>query len=322
MIRVALDAMGGDLGPRVAFECVINSLATHSNIEILFFYHKSFSIPEDLLNSIPSTQKSRLTFIQCHDLYESDEAVTRALFRRSETSLYKSLSYLKNNKADVVVTFGNTGIMVALARYILGLIQPKLYPALIRDLSLQPLRCLTDLGANVHCPPEMLLGFAELAAAYVEELSGEQAQVGLLNVGVEASKGSSVIKQADTLLASMNWPNYVGYAEGHELFQGDKNVIVCNGMVGNAVLKASEGLFSFLMNKLKAQDNVNNPLASFYQTEQRHGACLIGVCGNLIKGHGGSNSEAMAGAIEYGIKIARTQLATKIEERLTKERKK
>lgn len=317
MIRVALDAMGGDLGPRIAFECATHFLSTHSDVEILFFHHKSFLIPDHLLKSSSFAQRSALKLIPCSDRYEADETVNRSLFRRTNTSLYQVLSHIKSGQADVAVTFGNTGIMVALARHILGLIKPKLYPTLIRDLSLQPLRCLTDLGANVHCPPEMLLGFAELAATYVEELGGEAAKVGLLNVGIEASKGSNVIKQTNELLSSINWPTYAGYAEGYELFQGEKNVIVCDGMVGNAVLKASEGLFRFLMETLEKNNSDNDAFASFYQNEQRHGACLIGVRGNLVKGHGSSDGKAMAGAIEYGIKIAQTQLSNKIEERLT-----
>jgi len=153
-------------------------------------------------------------------------------------------------------------------------------------------------------------------------LSGEKAKVGLLNVGVEASKGSSVVKQTNSLLSAMDWPEYSGYAEGHELFQGDKNVIVCDGMVGNAVLKASEGLFDFLLSKLTEKDSTSEIVESFYQTERRHGACLVGVRGNLVKGHGGSDIVAMEGAIEYGVGIARAKLSKKIERRLTQERTK
>lgn len=320
MIRVALDAMGGDLGPRVAFECAINFIDAHEEIEIYFFYHQSFSIPDNWLKS-PRCKSQQITLIECTDHYLLEEEVTRNLFRRINTSLYKALMFLKNDQADVVVTFGNTGVMVALARHLLGLLQPKLYPALIRELSLTPLRCLADLGANVHCAPENLLGFAKLSAAYVEELGGEKANVGLLNVGVEASKGSSVVKQTNQLLSSMDWPHYSGYAEGYELFHGDKNVIICDGMVGNAVLKASEGLLHFLMEKFNKQEARNSDLMSFYQTERRHGACLIGVRGNLVKGHGGSDIEAMTGAIEYGVRIAQAQLSQRIAQRLTLERK-
>ncbi|TBR45062.1 fatty acid synthesis protein [Marinomonas agarivorans] len=316
MIRVALDAIGGDSGPRVAFECAINVISNHSNIEIQFFYHQSFSIPTNLLRALTSGQRNRLTLISCADLYSANDEVSRALFRRTDTSLYQALLSLKNKQSDVVVTFGNTGIMVALARYILGLLKPKLYPTLIRELSLKPLRCLTDLGANVHCAPQMLLGFSELAAAYVEELSNEKANVGLLNVGLEASKGSDVVRETNDLLSSMNWPHYSGYAEGYELFQGSKNVIICDGMVGNAVLKASEGLFHFLMKKLNDQGVMDSALMSFYQTERRHGACLVGVRGNLVKGHGESDVKAMIGAVEYAVKIAQAQLSEKIAQRL------
>ena len=323
MIRVAIDAMGGDLGPCIAFECANNLLSKYSDIEIQLYYHESSSCKNNsknpYLDQFTKDALARLTLIECNDYYRVDEELERSLFRRKEASLYQAILSMKQGKSDVVVTCGNTGVMVALARYLLGLIRPKLYPALMRELSVQPLRCLVDLGANVHCPASMLCGFAELGSAYVEEMSAEKAKVGLLNVGVEASKGSNIVKQVDNLLSSRKWPEYLGYAEGHELFTGDKNVIVCDGMVGNAVLKASEGLLRFLMGKTAQLKDSNQVLESFYQNERRHGACLVGVRGNLVKSHGDSDVPAMMGAVEYGIDIARTQLSKNFEARLTRE---
>ena len=323
MIRVAIDAMGGDLGPCIAFECANNLLSKYSDIEIQLYYHESSPCnthtSNPYLTQFTKDALSRLTLIECDDFYRVDETLDRGLFRRKQASLYQALISLKEARSDVVVTCGNTGVMVALARYLLGLIRPKLYPALMRELSVKPLRCLVDLGANVHCPASMLCGFAELGSAYIEEMSAETAKVGLLNVGVEASKGSNIVRQVDSMLSARVWPEYLGYAEGHELFAGDKNVIVCDGMVGNAVLKASEGLLQFLMGKTSQMKDSNQMLESFYQNERRHGACLVGVRGNLVKSHGNSDVPAMMGAVEYGIEIARTQLAQKIEARLTTE---
>ncbi|KZN12392.1 fatty acid synthesis protein [Marinomonas sp. TW1] len=312
MIRVALDAMGGDLGPRIAFEGAVSILAQYPDVVITLYY-----TPVDGLD-LPA-HHDRLTLIACRDVVKADEEIVLSLFRRHDTSLYQSINALSSGAADVVVTLGNTGVMVALARHLLGVIRPKLYPALIRELYSNPLRCLVDLGANVHCPASMLVGFAELGAAYVEALSDEVPNVGLLNVGVESSKGSVVIKQADGLLIDKSWPNYLGYAEGTDLFEGEKNVIVCDGMVGNAVLKASEGLLSFLMNKFGDSKQAAPVFETFYQTERRHGACLVGVRGNLVKGHGRSDLPAMIGAIEYGMDIARANLSKAIESRLSKE---
>ena len=323
MIRVALDAMGGDLGPCIAFQCASILLSKYSDIEIQLYYHESSPCKSHLSNQyltqLPKHDLARLTLIDCHDSFAVDEVLDRSLFRRKEASLYQAILSLKQGRSDVVVTCGNTGVMVALARYLLGLIRPKLYPALMRELSVKPLRCLVDLGANVHCPASMLVGFAQLGSAYVEEMSGVAAKVGLLNVGVEASKGSNIVRQVDDLLSAKTWPNYLGYAEGHELFSGDKNVIVCDGMVGNAVLKASEGLLSFLIEKSTQMKSSNQVLESLYQNERRHGACLVGVRGNLVKSHGDSDVPAMMGAVEYGIEIAQAQLAKKIEMRLTTE---
>lgn len=312
MIRVALDAMGGDLGPRIAFDGAMEILSRYRDVVITIYYSPNSGL------ELPAPHE-RLSLIACSDVIDGDEEIVLSLFRRRNSTLYQSLNALSEQSSDVVVTLGNTGAMVALARHILGVLRPKLYPALIRELYSNPLRCLVDLGANVHCPPSMLVGFAELGAAYVETLSDEQPRVGLLNVGVESSKGSAVIRETDRLLASKKWPDYFGYAEGTELFDGDKNVIVCDGMVGNAVLKASEGLLSFMMNKFKKVDGASSLFETFYQTERRHGACLVGVRGNLVKGHGRSDLSAMIGAIEYGIDIARADLYSAIEARLCSE---
>ncbi|QRV23980.1 fatty acid synthesis protein [Marinomonas foliarum] len=312
MIRVALDAMGGDLGPRIALDGAVEILSRHHDVFITAYYSPYSGL------ELPATHE-RLSLISCSDVIDGDEEIVLSLFKRRNSSLYQSLNALSQKSSDVVVTLGNTGAMVALARHILGVLRPKLYPALIRELHSNPLRCLVDLGANVHCPPSMLVGFAELGAAYIEALSDETPVVGLLNVGVESSKGSAVIRETDRLLISNKWLTYLGYAEGTELFEGDKNVIVCDGMVGNAVLKASEGLLSFMMGKFKEINGASSLFETFYQTERRHGACLVGVRGNLVKGHGRSDLQAMIGAIEYGIDIARADLCSAIEARLCNE---
>lgn len=312
MIRVALDAMGGDLGPRIALDGAVDILSRHHDVFITAYYSPYSGL------ELPAPHE-RLSLISCSDVIDGDEEIVLSLFKRRNSSLYQSLNALSQKSSDVVVTLGNTGAMVALARHILGVLRPKLYPALIRELHSNPLRCLVDLGANVHCPPSMLVGFAELGAAYIEALSDETPKVGLLNVGVESSKGSAVIRETDRLLINNKWLTYLGYAEGTELFEGDKNVIVCDGMVGNAVLKASEGLLSFMMGKFKEINGASSLFETFYQTERRHGACLVGVRGNLVKGHGRSDLQAMIGAIEYGIDIARADLCSAIEARLCNE---
>jgi len=303
--------MGGDLGPRIAFESALKVLQKYDDVDISIYYHDSFS-------SVPFTPLLHLNAISCSDFILQTDSVDRALFRRKETTLYKSLKSLSQKEVDVVITLGNTGVMVALSRFILGLVRPKLYPALIRELGSSPLRCLVDLGANVHCQANMLEGFACLGAAYIESKGNLEAKVGLLNVGVESSKGSSVIREADQALSKRSWPVYAGYAEGDEIFTGDKNVIVCDGMVGNAVLKASEGLLSFINKKLSTVHD-KQIINALFSGGRHHGACLIGVNGNVVKGHGGSDEVALIGAIEYGIDVAENNLCEKISAKIKKE---
>ncbi|TPE55507.1 fatty acid synthesis protein [Maribrevibacterium harenarium] len=306
MIRVAIDAMGGDLGPRIAFQAVESILQQHDSVLLHIYARPELTLPPQLATH------SRVVFIPCSDVVAQNEAVDRRLFSRRDASLYRALDDLAQSKNDVVVTLGNTAVMVALARHLLGLLRPKLYPALIRELQTSPLRCLVDLGANVHCPPSMLQGFAQLGAAYLEVHPGEKARVGLLNVGVESSKGSHVIREANSLLARECWPSYAGFAEGFELFQGEKNVIVCDGIVGNAVLKAAEGLLAYI----GAQVGPGHEINQLFAKQHRHGACLVGVRGNLVKGHGRSDVNAMVGALEYAIEVAQFNLAVEIEKKL------
>ncbi|WP_191600148.1 fatty acid synthesis protein [Marinomonas algicola] len=310
MIRVAIDAMGGDLGPRIAFESALEVLKKYDDVDISIYHHESYS-PVNSSNLPIST-------VSCSDYILQDDIVDRALFRRKETTLYKALKSLSSKEHDVVVTVGNTGVMVALSRFILGLVRPRLYPALIRELGSAPLRCLVDLGANVHCQATMLEGFACLGAAYIEACGNQIAHVGLLNVGVESSKGSSVIREVDRALSRRSWPVYAGYAEGDEIFKGEKNVIVCDGMVGNAVLKASEGLLSFINTELNASHD-KDIIHSLFKGGRNHGACLVGVGGNVVKGHGGSDAIALTGAVEYGIEMAKNNLHEKISAKINKE---
>ena len=305
--------MGGDLGPRIAFQATEQIVAAFSDVEALFYFDPQGF---DCSDALPS---SRIIPIACRDTIASTEGVDRSLFKRKDSTLYAALAAVASKQADVVVTFGNTAAMVALARHILGLLRPKLYPALIREMRPNPLRCLVDLGANVHCPAAMLTGFALLGAAYVESRSQSIANVALLNVGVETSKGSSVIRECYQMLSEQSWPAFSGFAEGFELFAGEKNVIVCDGMVGNAVLKASEGLFAFLLSQLPKHSVDTTSIEQLIQAESRHGACLVGVKGNLVKGHGRSDLKAMIGAIEYGVDIARTNLYERIEHKLTEQ---
>ncbi|WCN09227.1 fatty acid synthesis protein [Marinomonas mediterranea] len=319
MIRVAIDAMGGDLGPRIAFQAAKEVLDRHERVNITLYLSQDDCLSSDDFSQLDSSSRQRLKTVFCQDFIAGDEQVDRSLYKRSESTLYKSLSDMSAGQHDVVVTLGNTAAMVALARRLLGLIRPRLYPALVRELRLNPLRCLLDLGANVHCPAQMLEGFAILGAAYTEVLRSEVAKVALLNVGVESTKGNSVIRQADSALSSRLWPVYNGYAEGFDLFDGENNVLVCDGMVGNTVLKASEGLLTYFSQKLVKTGANKQMLESFYENERHHGASFIGVRGNLVKGHGRSDFRAAIGAIEHGIEMARADLWCAIDKKLEKE---
>jgi glycerol-3-phosphate acyltransferase PlsX len=256
---------------------------------------------------------ARLPVVAATEVVAMDDAITVALRTKKDSSMRVALEQVKAGRADAAVSAGNTGALMAIARYVLKTLEGIERPALANAMpnSQGGLTTMLDLGANVDCEPEHLLQFALLGSALASSL-GEKPNptVGLLNVGEEVIKGNEVVKRAGELLRSSGL-NFHGNVEGDDIFRGTVDVIVCDGFVGNVALKTSEGLAQMLAGFLR-QEFGHGPLTKAmavcalpvlrrfkHRVDHRryNGAALLGLRGVVIKSHGSSDAYAFEHAI-------------------------
>jgi glycerol-3-phosphate acyltransferase PlsX len=259
-----------------------------------------------------------------------DEPPAQALRLKKDSSMRVALNLVQANTAQACVSAGNTGALMATARFVLKTLAGIDRPAIITGIpSLNGHTHVLDLGANVDCKAEQLFQFAVMGsvlASAVDEL--ENPRVGLLNVGQEAIKGNDQVKEADRLLRN-SLLNYVGYVEGDAIYCGDVDVVVCDGFVGNISLKASEGVAK-MVSQLVRQEFGRNPVARLSGLAARpvlrafhnridprryNGASLVGLQGIVIKSHGGAD----AFSFEHAIQIARLEARKSLPQRIDKQ---
>jgi glycerol-3-phosphate acyltransferase PlsX len=265
-----------------------------------------------------------------------DDPVEVALRRKKDSSMRVAIVQVKEGRAMAAVSAGNTGALMAIARYVLKTIVGIDRPAIASELPNQTggSTMMLDLGANVDCTPQHLLQFAVMGSALVSALTGrEQPTVGLLNIGEEVIKGSEVIKQSGELLRNAGAAgdiNFYGNVEGNDIFKGTVDLVVCDGFVGNVALKTSEGLASMIGNFLKEEFSRNilrkfaallayRVLMSFKSRmdhRRYNGAALLGLRGLVFKSHGSADAFAFQRALERAYDAARNQLLDRVRQRI------
>jgi glycerol-3-phosphate acyltransferase PlsX len=250
MIRIAVDAMGGDFGPAVTIPASLAFLDGHTEASLVLVGQ-----PEELAQH---PHFARLKAHQrCHvvgasEVVTMDDPVEIALRRKKDSSMRVAVNQVRDGNAEVAVSAGNTGALMAIARYVLKTMDGIDRPAIATQLpnAVGGATTVLDLGANVDCTEDHLLQFAVMGSALVAAITGVAApSVGLLNIGQEAIKGSETIKKAADLLraaAQAGDLNFYGNVEGNDIFKGTTDIVVCDGFVGNVALKASEGLASMI----------------------------------------------------------------------------
>jgi glycerol-3-phosphate acyltransferase PlsX len=243
MTTLAVDCMGGDHGPPVTLAACRHFLDQHPQAELLLV---------GLPASLEGFSHARARIVAATEVVAMDDAVEVALRKKKDSSMRVALQQVKDGQAQAAVSAGNTGALMALARYLLKTVDGIDRPAIAYPLPNAKGGATTvlDLGANVDCTEQHLLQFAVLGSALVAALSGNNApSVGLLNIGEEVIKGSEVIKKAGELLrsaANSGDLNFFGNVEGNDIFKGTTDIVVCDGFVGNVALKTSEGLASMI----------------------------------------------------------------------------
>ncbi len=250
MIRLAVDCMGGDHGPRVTLAACRQFLENHPDAELLLV---------GLPASLQAFSHPRARIVAASEVVAMDDPVEIALRKKKDSSMRVAIQQVKDGAAGAAVSAGNTGALMAIARYLLKTMEGIDRPAIASRIpnARGDATTVLDLGANVDCTAEHLLQFAVMGSALVSVLKNDDSPtVGLLNIGEEAIKGSEVIKKAGELLRSagnLGDLNFFGNVEGNDIFKGTVDIVVCDGFVGNVTLKASEGLASMIVDFLKIE---------------------------------------------------------------------
>jgi glycerol-3-phosphate acyltransferase PlsX len=324
IIRIALDAMGGDHGPSVIVPAAIRMVEAHPDLELILVGH-----PEKIQKYLRHHSSSRLTIHPAYEEVGMDESFTTALRGKKDSSMRVAINLVKDNQAQACVSAGNTGALVAIARFVLktlpGIDKPAIC-GLIPTKTDKLVRFL-DLGAVVDSKPEHLLQFALMATILSSAIDKiKNPSVGLLNIGHEDIKGNELVKQTSLLLQESAAINYTGYIEADEIYNGKVDIVVCDGFVGNVALKASEGIAKLILYYIKRAFNKNIftrmigvialpvllSLRKQIDPSRYNGASLIGLKGIVVKSHGGANIIGFSRAIEEAILQVKSNILEEI----------
>ena len=328
MITIAVDCMGGDHGPAVTLPACRNFLDQHPEAQLLLV---------GLADSLSGFVHARARAIAATEVVGMDDPLEVALRRKKDSSMRVAIQQVKDGTAQAAVSAGNTAALMAISRYVLKTLDGIDRPAIAGQVPNAKGGGTTvlDMGANVDCSAENLLQFAMMGSALVSVLSGnDNPTVGLLNIGEEAIKGNEVIKKAGELLRAASAAgdfNFYGNVEGNDIFKGTADIVVCDGFVGNAVLKASEGLATMIVNFLKTEFSRNMftkfsalcayPVIAALKKRMDHrrynGGALLGLRGLVFKSHGSADEMAFEYALARAYDAARNNLLDRVKVRIS-----
>ncbi len=333
MMKIVVDAMGGDSAPQSIVQGSIEAVKTYQDIEIILT-GKS----EQLDQLMPDSKKlkNRFEIVDCQQEITMDEKPAKALRSKKDTSIGKAAELVKSGKAEALFSAGNTGASLAAGILKIGRISGIKRPAIA---SLFPSRnkpvLLLDMGANANCEPRYLLQFAIMAQIYADSiLQRPNPSIGLMNVGEEKGKGNKMIDKAHELIESDNRiKNFAGNIEGRDIFTGEYDIILCDGFVGNVILKTVEGMGDFLFELLREalQNDFRSKLGALLAKNslknmkkkvdyrQYGGAPMLGVKGNVIIGHGSSDATAVKNAIKVAKETVEQEIVTIIADEISKD---
>ncbi|HKB60808.1 MAG TPA: phosphate acyltransferase PlsX [Gallionellaceae bacterium] len=330
-VTIAVDAMGGDHGPHVTVRAALDYLKQSPGDTVVLVGLADALEAE--LRACGASVGPNLRIHAATEVVGMDEAPQQALRGKKDSSMRVSINLVKNGEASACVSAGNTGALMATARYVLKMLPGIDRPAIATFLpNIKGQSCMLDLGANVDCNAEHLLHFALMGSALASAiLHKENPTVGLLNIGSEEIKGNEVVKQAAELLEKSDL-NFCGNVEGDDIFKGTADVIVCDGFVGNVSLKTTEGLAQMLGNFLKEEFGRNLftklaalvalPVLKAFKRRVDHrrynGATLLGLKGIVVKSHGSADAFAFRHAIESAAEEARSGMLHHIAEHVEK----
>jgi len=303
MVVIAVDAMGGDHGPSVTVPASLQFLEERPDARVILV---GLDAPlAAALAKSRSSAKDRISVHACTEVVTMDDPPADALRRKKDSSMRVAINLVKDGDAQACVSAGNTGALMAIARFVLKTLPGIDRPAIASQLPTRTgVTTALDLGANVNCTPAQLVQFAVMGSALATAVEGiDRPTVGLLNIGEEDIKGNDVVKETSELLKHAPI-NFHGNVEGDDIYRGTTDVVVCDGFVGNVALKVSEGLVVMLYEFLRSEFTANPArklaalaampaLAAFKKRvdpRRYNGATLVGLKGVVVKSHGGADS--------------------------------
>ncbi|MGB0467853.1 MAG: phosphate acyltransferase PlsX [Pontibacterium sp.] len=323
---IAVDAMGGDFGPRVTVPASITALSRHPRLTINLIGHQDEITP--CFRKLNAEIANRLEIVHSDSFIGMDEKPSVALRHGKGSSMHMALRQVAEGKANACVSAGNTGALMVLGRSVLRMLPGIDRPAIISAVpTCSGQAYMLDLGANVDCSSEHLLQFAIMGSVMtqaVEQIA--EPRVGLLNVGQEEIKGNEQVKLASRLISEHGELNYIGYIEGNDIYSGRADVIVCDGFVGNIALKSSEGLANLIRHKVSAgfrqglyrrflgllAKPVLAELSRQMDPSRRNGASLLGLQGIVVKSHGAASEACFGFALDQAVAEAEMDLPSRI----------
>jgi phosphate acyltransferase len=310
-IRIVVDAMGGDFAPRVNVDGALSALEADGSLHLILVG------PTALLEAELKVRKAapgpRLSLIHADESISMDDPAASSIRKKKGSSIHVGLTLVKEGKAEAFVSAGNSGAIMAGAALLLGRLPQVERPAIVlRIPTAEGYVVILDGGANVDCKPSHLVQFAEMGSAYAEIVEGlEKPKVALLSNGSETHKGNELTRETHAVLEKHGGVNYIGYVEGYDLFRGTADVIVCDGFVGNVLLKVCEGLAESTFRWFRTEVKRNargllgiallRPLLQRFRDKfdyQPYGAApLLGIKGMVLISHGSSTEVAIRNGI-------------------------
>ena len=310
MLKVALDAMGGDNAPDAVIEGAVQALEKKSNIKIYLVG------PEDLLKekcAAYTYDKSRMEIVHASEVITCEEAPVSAIRKKKDSSIVVALQLVKDGQADAFVSAGSTGAVLVGAQLIVGRMRGVRRPPLgVLIPTTKGVSLLVDNGANVDARPDHLLQFARLGSVYYENAMGvKNPRVALVNIGVEEEKGNALVKETYPLLKECPDINFTGYVEAREIPHGGADVIVCEGFTGNVILKLYEGVGGALISEVKKgmMSTLRSKIGALlvkpalkqtlkrFDASEYGGAPMLGLNGLVVKTHGSSNAKEICNSV-------------------------
>ena len=314
-LTIAVDAMSGDHGAGVAVPAALDVLAQSPDLRLIIVGRGEVVRP-----LVAAADPARCTVVEASEVVTMDERPQDAVRRKKDSSMRVAINLVKKGEAAACVSAGNTGALLATARYVLGMVPGIDRPAIVSAVpAAHGHTVMLDLGANPDCSAEQLVQFAVMGSVIASDLHGvDRPRVGLLNVGEEDIKGTDEIKAAHRILGTAPI-NYVGFVEGNQIFSGDVDVVVADGFTGNIALKTMEGLARFIGSVMR-EEFTASPLRKIGALAARpalrglkarldpsayNGASMVGLAGVVIKSHGGADRTAFASAVRVAVTEAR-----------------